>query len=97
MGIFKTVKEAKEFISEYGGEKIKYAPCDVFDIAEALYFATRRGLEGLDDQTKAISEALVRAFVQGATWAIYPLDNSEEAKTKAAFLLERGWLGKEEE
>ena len=94
MGIFKTVKEAKEFISEYGGEKIKYAPCDVFDIAEALHFA----------KTKAISEALVRAFVQGAKygwWEVeyriddFGTDEKKEAEDEARFLLERGRLGKE--
>ena len=44
-----------------------------------------------------IKESMIKAFVQGATWAIYPFDNSDEAKTKAAFLLDRGWLGKEGE
>ena len=49
------------------------------------------------EPTLYTEQELIQAFVQGATWAVYPFDNAEDAETKAKFMLGRGELGKEEE
>lgn len=51
----------------------------------------------IEEAKEYTKEDMIRAFVQGAIWAVYPLYDSEAAEKKARFLLERGWLGKEED
>jgi hypothetical protein len=91
---FKAVDELQEEEADNFTERQDVIAADLIkDVLERMKVALHDRQE-----PKLYTRAdMIRAFVQGATWAVYPFDNSEEAEKKARFLLERGWLGKEEE